>query len=305
MMFLSTVKAGVVDFSVSPENPVRGDMVTVHGTASPNEEVRIDVSFEKVVPVQNGDYLFTIDDVVIPEGKNRFTVTAYGVDDLKVSVRLFFNLIWVTLGSEASNGVATVTQGNVPPGTYDVQIHGKSSQNSVRLKITATGYIKADGEGRFSYSYKTSSMPLGDFIIKAGGISKVVTLSKYAGSPGSSSSLGGGGSLAPPTPISTPVPTPTPTETPAMTSMPNATVTVSTPALEPAPTPSPQPVYIQTPVEQENNSGQFVNRNATTLIENNPQTQKVSRSVQIPGFAIVAGTVGLALAVAVNRIRKG
>jgi|Deesub1362B_J571_1020462.scaffolds.fasta_scaffold00093_19 hypothetical protein len=313
VVFLSTVRAEVVDLSVSPENPVRGDMVTVYGTASPNEEVRVDVSFEKVVPVQNGEYLFTIDDVVIPEGKNRFTVTAYGANDLKVSVRLFFNLIWVTLGSEASNGVATVTQGNVPPGTYDVQIHGKSSQNSVRLKITATGYIKADGEGRFSYSYKTSSMPLGDFVIKAGGVSKVVTLSEYAGSLGSSSSSstsgsGGGGGSTLPASSTTPAPTPTltstpvPTETPAVMLMPNATVTVSMSAPELTPTRSPQPASTQIPADFEKNSSLSVDENVTTPVETKP-VQKII--VGVPGFAIVAGIASLIIAASLNRRVRG
>ena len=201
-------KSEVVDFKIIPENPVKGDVVTIQGTASPNEDVRIDVSFEKVVTVQNGEYLFSVNGVKIPSGKNRFTVTAYGCDNLKVSVKIFF--IWITLSSEANNGVATVSQSNVPSGTYDVTIHGKSGQSTVRLKIVATGYIKADENGKFSYSYETSSIPPGQFTVVAGGMSKTVTLYEVAPTPTY-------------TPTSTPTSSPTSTPTQAPITNPQGT----------------------------------------------------------------------------------
>ncbi len=156
---LNTADAAVVDFSVTPENPVRGDVITVSGTAEPGEEVRVDITFEKVVEVKDGEYVFSVSKIKIPDGKNRFTVTAYGCIDLDVSARrLIIGSLdlpaWITLSRDASNGVATISQ-SVPAGTYDVIIHGRSDGSSVRLEITATGYITADESGRFSYSYDT------------------------------------------------------------------------------------------------------------------------------------------------------
>ena len=220
--------AEVVDLSITPENPVKGDVVTVSGKAQPNERVRIDVSFEKSVPVQEGRYEFSVSGVQIPSGDNRFTVIAEGCDDLKVSVKVFF--IWVTLGAEASNGVAKISR-SAPPGTYDIVIHGRSSRDSVKLKITATGYVDADENGVFRYSYKTSSIPPGEFVVSAGSIKKTVVLREHFPTPsgsGTERGIAGGGGSAPspaspaqtnaPTstePVQTPVPTAQATETPA------------------------------------------------------------------------------------------
>lgn len=215
--------AEVVDFGVKPENPVKGDVVTIYGTAGPNEEVRIDISYERDVPVQNGEYIFSVDGIEIPDGKNKFTVTAYGCADLDVSARrrIIGGLYtpWVTLSEEATGGIASISQ-SAPPGTYDVLIHGRSNRSSVRLKITATGYVKADESGRFSYSYETSSVPLGEFVVSAGGLTKIITLAEPSGG------LSEGGPPAPApasAPVSTPTPTPTPAPTPAQTSTPAGT----------------------------------------------------------------------------------
>lgn len=288
--------AKVIDFNIKPENPVKGDVVTIYGTASPNEEVRVDISFEKIVPVRNGEYVFSVNGVKIPKGKNKFTVIAYGCDNLKVSVKIFFNLIWVTLSSEASNGVATVSQSNVPSGTYDIVIHGKSSQGSVKLKITATGYIKADENGKFSYSYDTSSIPPGKFVISVDGLTKTVTLAEPASSSSglsssssSGGSSGGGGSSAPistPTPIPTPIPTPTPTETPHVAPTP----TITTPAQSSTPerTPVPTPTPVQTPTTTVTQQVNEVNR---------PNQNKAKWSIQIPGFRSTVAIISLILAV--------
>lgn len=256
--------AEVMNFNIRPENPVKGDVVTIYGTASSNEEVKVDISFEKVVPVQNGEYVFSVNGIKIPEGKNKFTVTAYGCIDLDVSARrqIIGGLYtpWITLSKEATNGVASISQ-SVPSGTYDVLIHGKSGQSSVKLKITATGYIKADESGKFSYSYDTSSIPPGEFVISVGGLTKIITLAESASSPSGSSggsssgSSGGGGSSAP---ISTP--TPTPTHTP-----------------------------VQTPTTAGSNT-----QNETNKAN---QTQNASRSIQIPGFEFITVITSLILAV--------
>ena len=172
--FFVLSNAEVLDFNINPESPFKGDLVTIYGNASSNEEVRIKISFEKIIPVENGRYIFSISGVKIPEGKNVFSVTAYDCKNLRVGVKLL--LIWITLSSDAKNGIATISQSNVPPGSYDIIIYGESDKNSVKLKITAIGFVKADENGSFSYSYETSSIPAGDFVISAGGISKTVTL---------------------------------------------------------------------------------------------------------------------------------
>ncbi len=207
-LFVNAVGAEVINFNVKPENPMKGEDVTIYGEAEPEEELRIEISFENVVLVKDNKYVFSVEKMKIPEAENRFTVRAEGCDNQKVSVRRFILGIstpWITLSSEASEGVSKITQANVPAGTYDVLVHGSSSEGSVRLIITAEGYEKADDAGKFSYGYETTPLPVGTFIVQAGNMTKIVTLHS---SPPSNGRAGGGGGVAPET-------TPTPTATPA------------------------------------------------------------------------------------------
>jgi len=169
----------LLSFTVIPESPSVGDVVKIAGDANPNEGVAVKVTFEKTVPVSGGRYEFSLKGVEIPDGRNSFTVTAYGCEDLSVSVKFF--LIWITRTSKAENGVARISQSNVPAGSYDIKIHGKSSSSSVRLVITAVGYVKADENGKFEYSYDTSSVPPGKFVVKVGSSTKTVYLGERSG----------------------------------------------------------------------------------------------------------------------------
>lgn len=296
---LGSVSAKVIDFNIKPKNPVKGNVVTICGTASPDEDVKIDISFEKVVPVQNGEYVFSVNRIKIPNGKNRFSVTAYGCDNLKVSVKMFF--IWVTLSSEASNGVATVSQSNVPPGTYDVVIHGKSRRSSVKLRIMATSYVRADKNGKFSYSYDTSSIPPGEFVISVGGLTKTITLAEATSHPSESSSgPSGGGNSAPvstltPTPIRSPTPKPalmgTPVSTPTAMSRPK-----TTPMLSSTPEQTPKPTHTPIQTTTAGSSVQQMNKKVN-------QNQKVSKSIGIPGFKSIIAVICLILAIVYGRLK--
>lgn len=166
--------AKVTEWEVSPENPVVGDTIWIRGEADPDEEIEVLVSFEKEAEVLKGKYEYHLKDVVIPGGfKNRFIVEAKGAENLNVRVKI---LLWVAKSAEAKGATATVSQSSVPPGTYPIKIDGKAKASSVDLKITALQTIKADSEGKLSYSYKTNAVPPGKFEIKLGGITKEITL---------------------------------------------------------------------------------------------------------------------------------
>lgn len=166
--------AAVVDWELSPENPVVGDMVEIRGTASPEEEINVRVSFEKELRVYNGRYEYLLEDIKIPDGfNNQFTVQAKGADDLNVRVKM---VLWVTKSAQASGGTATVSQSGVPPGTYMIKIDGKANDPSVELKIDALQQVEADPEGEFLYAYSTKSVPAGNFEIEVGGVTEQVTL---------------------------------------------------------------------------------------------------------------------------------
>ncbi|KKG17782.1 hypothetical protein EO98_11635 [Methanosarcina sp. 2.H.T.1A.6] len=176
LLIISPAGAAVSSWDLSPENPVLGDTLRIKGSASPEEEIEVQVTFEKAVPVSEGEYEYILEGVKIPEGfKNRFTVQASEAKNLNVRVKM---LIWVTKSSEASGNTATVTQSSVPPGTYQIKMDGdtRGGASTVTLKITAVQQIKADSDGDFSYSYNTKAVPPGDFEISVGGIKKKVTV---------------------------------------------------------------------------------------------------------------------------------
>ncbi len=176
LLTVSPAGAAVSAWEISPENPVVGDTLRIKGTASPEEEIDVTVTFEQNAPVSGGKYEYILEDVEIPDGfDNTFTVRASGVEDLNVRVKI---LIWITISSEASGGDATVSQSRVPPGTYMIRIDGnaESGASTTDLKITARQRIKADSEGDFSYSYNTKAVPPGDFEIKVGGSTKTISL---------------------------------------------------------------------------------------------------------------------------------
>lgn len=167
--------AATIDWKISPSNPVVGDMLKIQGMASSGENIKAEVSFEKKIPVSEGRYQYLLESIKVPEGdNNRFTVSAYGVKNLHVGVN---KIVWINLWSEASGGVATISKTNIPPWTYKITIDGDSlSRSPVCLEITASQTLKANSNGKFEYSYDTSSMPEGKFRIKIGNSAKTVEL---------------------------------------------------------------------------------------------------------------------------------
>ncbi|WP_292390755.1 TIGR04279 domain-containing protein [Methanosarcina sp. UBA5] len=173
-MLVSLGAASSSSWEITPQNPVVGDVMEIKGTGFTGENTEVMVTFEKEVQVVDGSYECLLEDVTIPSGfDNRFTVQAVGGDDLNVRAKV---LLWITKSSEAKNGIAAVSQKNVPPGTYEIKIDGKSSASTVKLKITASQKVEVDSGGSLSYEYNTKSMPSGNFEVKIGGSTKKVEL---------------------------------------------------------------------------------------------------------------------------------
>jgi len=170
--------AAAIEWKISPSDPTLGNTLKIKGTASPGESIKADVSFEKRIPVSGGRYQLLLENIKVPDGiDNRFTVRTEDVKNLHLGVK---KLIWFNLNSDASKGVATISQAHVPPWSYDILIDGNAlrGEHSVDLRITASQTLKANSKGKFEYSYDTSSMPPGEFRIKIGNLEKTIEL-KY------------------------------------------------------------------------------------------------------------------------------
>lgn len=177
LCLLVSPAAAAVEWKITPSNPAVGDTLKIKGTASPDESLKAEISFEKAVPVCRGRYQYLLQNIKVPDGKdNLFAVRADGVKNLHVGV---YKFLWINLTSEASGGVATISQGHVPPLTYEkILIDGDADKKkcSVNLRVTASQTLKADSKGKFEYSYDTSSMPAGKFNIKIGNVEKTLEL---------------------------------------------------------------------------------------------------------------------------------
>ncbi len=180
-----------VNWDVSPSDPYVGDTLVITGTTDANTKLTAAVSFEKTVSVSDGEYEYGIDEVKVPSGENnRFTVRAERVENLNVQVKKY---VWLpSLSTDATSGVAVISQSHVPPMTYEVKIFGAAlaGESDVNLKVTASQTISADSEGKFSYEYDTDTMPAGDYEINIGGVSKTITLRERSSSHGGGSGTG-------------------------------------------------------------------------------------------------------------------
>lgn len=162
-------------FEVSPANPKAGDEIIISGMAAPNEDVSLRSSFQMDLPVTAGKYEYETS-VGIPQQPNRFTVTAQDIKDLNLGVKLF---IWITKRFEASGGVATVSQGNLPPGSYNLKMFGEALPgiSAVPVEVIAETAVKADSSGKYKLAIDTSGIPAGDYNIEVNGDSKTIRMS--------------------------------------------------------------------------------------------------------------------------------
>lgn len=161
-------------FEVTPANPNSGDEIIISGVAAPNEEVPLRSSFQMDLPVTDGKYEYETN-VGIPQQPNRFTVTAQNVKDMNLGVKIF---IWITKRFEASGGIATVSQGNLPPGRYTLKMFGEAlpGVSAVPVEVEADTSVKADSSGKYSLTIDTSGIPAGDYNIEGDGDSKTIRI---------------------------------------------------------------------------------------------------------------------------------
>jgi hypothetical protein len=173
MLFLVLMASPFVmmsnDFTITPSNPVVGDSVTIKGTAVPNSQVTVQVLYEQSLPVHNGAYQLALKGIFVPTPSNSITIKTTNVQSMSVGLK---QRMWITLTSKVVNGVSTLTQNNIGPGTYDATIYGKSEASSVQLSVTSSETLTADSKGNYLFVYNSSGMPKGKYTVKVGSVSK-------------------------------------------------------------------------------------------------------------------------------------
>ena len=178
-------------FEVMPGNPNPGDMITLTGSSSPNETVSLRSSFSMNLPVSAGQYDY-VTKVTIPQTPNRITISARNVKDFNAGVKIG---IWITKGFSASGGTVSLSQSDVPAGSYTLKMFGEALPGStaVAVSVEAETEVKADSQGRYLLDIDTSGIPAGEYRIEAAGETKTIQIGTT--SPSSSSSSQNIGSL--------------------------------------------------------------------------------------------------------------
>lgn len=162
-------------WSINPSELCAGDVLTIEGKTKPEENIGMQVLFSLYVPVVNGIYNHTFDNVHIPGGSNSFLVRSQKVVDLNFIVHMFVDF---KRSFNAKNGVAEFFEKNIPSGNYEITIEGNTldGEKEVKLDFIASQTIKADKKGNFYYQYNTGALPDGEFKVIIGGNEKIITL---------------------------------------------------------------------------------------------------------------------------------
>ena len=201
LLSAGSAAAAVNSLQADPTTAPVGTIITISGTANPNEQVPLSVTFSVNPQVStNGVYEYDPGTVTIPSSSGTYTITAQTVEDLTISkdVLGIFTLSITqtasapissgTSSTPSSGGIATMSQSLIPAGDYDLMVSGNArGQSSVMITFTAAMSVTANGSGNFEYSYDTDNVPPGIFTVKAGNAAPVeVTLVAKRSTLGSS-----------------------------------------------------------------------------------------------------------------------
>jgi hypothetical protein len=178
-----------LSFELTPANIKPGEEMVLTGIAKPGSQLSFQSSFTMNLPVTAGKYEYEAT-VEIPQKPNRFTVAARNVEDFNAGVKFG---IWITKSFKASGGTARISQGDVPPGRYNLKIFGTALPGSTEIPVTveAETQVQADSAGKYNLAIDTSGIPAGEYRIAGAGETKVVRLGD-----GSSSSVSTSGEVA-------------------------------------------------------------------------------------------------------------
>lgn len=171
--------AEVTELNVTPEVVVQGETLSISGKASlPDEEVWIGSSFAISLPVSDGEYYREFIGIYFPEGEKEFSVTAENVKNIRISLKTEEGTV-ESPPLNAINGTATISISfpiSTPFGPVDVSVYGDAVEDatSVNLKVATSIKVPANSNGDFTLDISTGGMPIGEFLITAGGLEKTV-----------------------------------------------------------------------------------------------------------------------------------
>lgn len=197
---------GVEIIAASP-----GDTITYNGHASPNSDVRIEISASISIGASksgsNYTYNLKLNGIKTPSGMS-IGITVHPVDTLNVKVSLA-GIVVTSQSYPVNNKAGSASNNNFASGKYNVELYGiANGSGPVKLDVSASQTKSVAGDGAYTYSLSTSGLPASVYSIRQNGVQIAQV---YLGV------------TAPATPTPEPTPTPVPTATPTPTPAPNST----------------------------------------------------------------------------------
>ncbi|MEM3505858.1 MAG: PGF-CTERM sorting domain-containing protein [Archaeoglobaceae archaeon] len=215
---------------------IKGEKIDITLLGNPSEEVEVTIIYSFKIQSSGGQYYYSQEKFPVPL-KAYFEVKTWPVENLTVEAKLW--IFSKKLEANATNDVAKVAASLPFSGNFDVKIYGKAKAEIVNVEAKANAKLKLDENGRYTISYDTSKLPLGEMIVRLD--SKQLNVKVVSSLPTT------------PTPTPNPPQNPTPEPTPEPTTTPTPTptpLTTSTPAPTPTPTltPAAEEMQILTPI---------------------------------------------------------
>jgi hypothetical protein len=185
---ITSTSAELTDLQVSPAVVVQGEQLAISGMASPDEEVWLNLSFELVLPVSEGNYSREFYGLDFPQGKKSFSVTVRNIKNIRVELYPVFGIRFeypLDGPLNATAGIATIsisfpatidgTTINIA-GEKDVLVYGEAlmGATSVKLEFNMSICVTADSNGYFELNLSTKGVPVGEYLLAADGFQKTV-----------------------------------------------------------------------------------------------------------------------------------
>jgi hypothetical protein len=169
MLLLTTyfVSGQVDPITITPSNPVPGDLITFNLQSEPNKDMNITISYNGALKVTNNEYLFALTSFEIPEKLENVTIQAQPVEFL--SVTIIQNSIPITQTVTAKDGIAELSKSQISPGVHRVQLSGVTLApvDYISVFVEVKSKITTDDLGAYVIEYDSTGFPPGDIVIQA------------------------------------------------------------------------------------------------------------------------------------------
>lgn len=291
---------------------VKGSKIGIVLSGNPNENIEISIIYKFNINSFDGKYNYTLKKFPIPVDIRSVIIKTYPVCNLYLDITEGPSRFLISLAHALNmlpkqvnadkNGIATISiNKKAEKGEYTIEISGNTNNTVVTVEAIIKASITLDNSGKYTITYDTSKLPIGNMTVNANGVS----IKAYV--------VGSESEIPSPTPITT-TPEESETESPTITvtTTPPITTTVtvtSVTTVTTIPTVT-TPVMTTTPITITTTATQVTTTVITTPITTTPvvtTTEAITRNISVtiePKRITASGGENVTVNVTINWIPK-